>query len=127
MKLKDYFEGTKGISVLSTSDNKGEVDSAIYSRPHVLDNGNIAFIMADKLSHSNLQKNPKACFLFKEDGPGYKGKRLYLLKISETQNKEEVDRLRRAHRCKNDDDEGKVRFLVTFSITKELPLVGSNI
>jgi hypothetical protein len=36
MKLKEYFENTRGTGVLSTADNEGKVDAAIYSRPHVL-------------------------------------------------------------------------------------------
>jgi hypothetical protein len=42
MELKDYFENTKGLGVLSTADNHGKVNSAIYSRPHVMEDGSLA-------------------------------------------------------------------------------------
>jgi hypothetical protein len=39
--------------------------------------------MRDRLSHSNLLSNPHAAYLFIEDGPGYKGKRLYMSMVRE--------------------------------------------
>ena len=67
----EYFKNTKGIGVLSTADDSGKVNSAIYSRPHILDDGGIAFIMRDRLTHHNLTENPRAAYLFVEEGPGY--------------------------------------------------------
>jgi hypothetical protein len=58
MTLDDYFETTTGTGILSTADKAGRVDAAIYSRPHFLDGGRLAFIMRDRLSHSNLLSNP---------------------------------------------------------------------
>ena len=74
MDLREYFENTKGFGVLATSDSEGRVDAAVYARPHFMDNGTIALIMRDRLTHHNLQSNSHAAFLFREDGPGYKGK-----------------------------------------------------
>jgi len=123
MSLKDYFNATKGIGVLSTADSEGRVDSAIYARPHFMEDGTMAMIMRDRLSHHNLQSNPRASYLFKEEGPGYRGKRLFMTKVSEEQNTELLESLRRrksAHR----EEEG--RFLVFFKVDKELPLVGDG-
>lgn len=75
MTLKEYFETNKGLGILSTADSEGKVDAAVYSRPHFIENGTMALVMRDRLSHTNLQSNPHAMYLFKEDGPGYKGKR----------------------------------------------------
>ena len=46
MTLKEYFEDRSGTGVLATADGEGKVDAAIYSTPHVLDNGTVAFIQA---------------------------------------------------------------------------------
>ena len=62
MDLRDYFESTKGVGVLSTANAEGKVDAAIYARPHVMDDGSIALIMHDKLSHHNLKSNPHVSF-----------------------------------------------------------------
>ena len=123
MTIKDYFSSTKGHGVFSTADSNGKVDSAIYARPHVMDDGALAFIMRDRLTHLNLTSNPHAVYLFIEDGKGYKGKRLYLTKVKEEENSPLIGELKRRD---SDDLPGENRYLVFFNIDKELPLVGSG-
>jgi hypothetical protein len=127
MDLKEYFETAKGTGVLATADANGKVDVAIYARPHVLEDGGIAFIMADHLSHENLQSNPHAAYLFVEAGKGYEGKRLYLTKVNEETDAERIAALRRRttpERC--DPSEGEQRFLVHFRLDRVRPLVGDE-
>ena len=123
MKLDEYFDLKKGVGVLSTADGEGKVDAAIYARPHFMDDGTLAFIMRDRLSHHNLQSNPHATYLFKEESSGYKGKRLFLTRVREEQNTELLDSLRRR---KSDYGNGEDRFLVFFKLDKTLPLVGDG-
>jgi hypothetical protein len=123
MELKDYFENTKGVGVMATADADGKVDAAIYARPHFMDDGTLAVIMRDRLTHHNLQSNPHAAFLFIEEGPGYKGKRLFLTKVREEQDSELLHSLRRRQYSK---DEEEAKFLVFFQLDKELPLVGAG-
>jgi hypothetical protein len=120
--LKFYFENTKGTGVLATADNSGKVDAAIYSRPHFLEENQLAFIMRDRLTHHNLTTNPHATFLFIENGPGYKGKRLFLKKVKEEENPELVGKIKRRRYT---DDNQEPRFLVYFTLEKELPLIGA--
>jgi hypothetical protein len=126
MNLSEYFENTKGVGVLATADSDGKVDAAIYARPHFMEDGSIAFIMRDRLSHANLQSNPHAAFLFMEDGSGYKGKRLFLIKTREEENSELIKELSR--RSYNSDKGGleESKFVVFFKLEKELPLIGSG-
>ena len=121
--LKEYFESTKGYGVLATADSNGKVDAAIYSRPHFLEEGTLAFIMRDRLTHHNLQSNPHATFLFMEDGPGYNGKRLFLKKVREESNPELIRKIKRR---KYTDDNEEPKFLVYFTLDKELPLIGGQ-
>src|SRR5210317_1171096 len=123
MEFKEYFENTEGNGILSTADGNGRVDAAIYSRPHIMDDGTIALIMRDRLTHLNLQSNPQACYLFIEKGPGYKGKRLFLTKVREEQDSELLQSLQRRQYINKTDE---ARFLVFFKIDKELPLVGAG-
>lgn len=123
MDLEAYFEKTPGLGILSTADDKGRVDAAIYSRPHVMDDGRVAFIMRDRLTHHNLQSNPSAAYLFKEEGPGYKGKRLFLEKISEEKESELLYELRRRS-YPADKDRRDSKYLVFFKVNKTLPLIG---
>jgi len=124
-ELKLYFENTNGFGVLSTSNLSGEVNAAIYSRPHVMSDGSLAIIMNDRLSHKNVLENSKAHFLFIETGLGYKGKRISLTMLREEENTDLlVDLCRRCHPKELETKEPK-RFLVFFKITKELPLIGN--
>jgi hypothetical protein len=126
MSLSEYFENTKGRCILATADSKGVVDAAIYSRPHVIDEDNIAFIMLDRLSHANLQSNPHAAFLFMEAGEKYVGKRLFLTKTREEDDQEVVEKFRRKKSYDLPDDDKKKRFLVYFHVDKVLPLIGDH-
>lgn len=126
MGLGEYFENVKGIGVLSTADSSGKVDAALYARPHILEDGTIAFIMADRLTHHNLQSNPHAAYLFVETQGVYEGKRLFLKKISEEKNSERIKTMRRSCLCNEEkESDGKDRYLVIFRLEKELPLVGA--
>jgi len=113
-----------GLGVLATADAEGNVSIALYSRPHVIDMDTIAFIMADRQSHRNLQSNPKAAYLFREDVPGYLGKRLYIEKIREEKNSPLIDELRRKKRADSPDESGHDSFLVCFRILAMRPLTG---
>ncbi len=123
--LRDYFENNKGIGVLSTADKAGKVDSALYSRPHVMDDGTLAFIMRDRLSHKNVTENPRAAYLFVENDKGYKGKRFFLAMVREEQDTELLYELRR-RTYPPEKDPSDPKFLVFFKIDEELPLVGSG-
>ena len=126
MDLREYFDRTKGTGVLATADSSGQVDAALYARPHILEDGTIAFIMADRLTHHNLQSNPSAAFLFIETQGIHQGKRLFLKKVSEEKNSERMKTMRRSCLCNEEkESDGKDRFLVIFKLEKELPLVGS--
>ncbi|MBT8365484.1 MAG: pyridoxamine 5'-phosphate oxidase family protein, partial [Deltaproteobacteria bacterium] len=94
MSLEEYFNNTKGMGILSTADSDGKVDSAVYARPHFMEDGTLALIMRDRLSHHNLQSNPHATYLYKEEGSGYRGKRLFMTKVREEQNTELLETLR---------------------------------
>jgi len=123
MELTEYFKNTEGLGVLATADGDGKVNSAVYARPHVMEDGSLAFIMRDRLTHKNIQSNPHATYLFKEDGSGYKGKRIYLTKIREEENSPLIDSLSR--RTYRSDEGGKEsKFLVYFKLERERPLIG---
>lgn len=126
MRLKDYFAATSGLGVLSTADGNGKVDAAIYARPHVFDDGTIAFVMRDRLTHHNLQENPYAAYLYVEKERGYKGVRLFLKKLKETTDDELIETMSRRCLSPEEDKARGPKFLVYFQIEKILDLVGSG-
>lgn len=124
---REYFENTKGTGILATADSEGRVNAALYGRPHVMEDGSFAFIMADRLTHANLQSNPRAAYLFIEAGEPYRGKRFHMTKVREETDTETIDALRRSsHGRESEKDERNSKFLVYFMIDGEMPLVGSG-
>jgi hypothetical protein len=126
MDLKKYFETTKGTGVIATADSEGKVNTAIYSRPHVFDDGTVAFLMRQKLTHHNLQSNPYASFLFHESGPGYSGLRLHLKKIKEETDSPLIAKMTRGNLTPEEDKAKGPKYLVHFKVEKILPLIGSG-
>jgi len=125
MDLKTYFEQTKGFGVLATADAEGHVDAAVYARPHVTEDGTLAFIMKDRLTHHHLQSNPRAAYLFREEGAGYHGKRFFLRKTGESEDAALIDSLRRKSYPSRSEEAGAKEFVVFFAVEKELPLIGA--
>lgn len=126
MKLSEYFGSAKGTGVLATANAAGEVDAALYARPHFSGEQTVAFIMADRLSHRNLQSNPHAAYLFVERGEGYKGKRLYLTKVAEETDSLKIQALRRRPLPAEYGIESEPGFLVHFRVDGVRPLVGDS-
>ena len=127
MKLSEYFDQAKGRGVMSTADSSGNLTAAVYARPHFIDEEHVAFIMADRLTHKNIESNPHAVYLFMEGGEKYVGKRLYLTKTKEEKDSALIEKIRRRETCPVDEGykEG-TRFLITFKIDKVLPLIGDK-
>lgn len=126
MKLNEYFAQANGVGVLSTADRDGKVDAAIYAKPHVMDDGTLAFIMRDRLTHHNVQENPYAAYLFIEQGNGYKGVRLFLRKAREDTDPELIRKMTRRWLSPEEDAAKGPKFLVYFQVEKVLDLTGSG-
>lgn len=122
MDLKQYFETVSGRGVLATADSSGKVDLAVFSRPHLMQDNTLAFIMPEKLTYHNLESNPHAAYMFMEEGQGWKGIRLFLSKLRDEKDTELLRTLKR--RKYEGDEEG--RHLVFFKVDKILPLIGSG-
>ena len=126
MKLKEYLESSEGKSILSTANGDGMVTSAIYSRPHVFDDGTIAFVMRKRLTYENLKTNPYASYVFIEEGHGYQGIRLFLKKIKEDTDNALIDKMKRRYLTPEEDEAKGPKFLMHFRVEKILPLIGDG-
>lgn len=127
MNLREYFDEKTGHGIIATADAKGRVGIAVYAKPYVVEDGLIAFIMADHQSYANVRSNPSAAYLFLETGGQYDGKRLYLTKIreaagSDIDDPELATRFEKATREYRDERLS----LVYFKVDKVLPLVGDK-
>jgi putative heme iron utilization protein len=126
MSLSDYFDSVQGLGILATADSDGMVDLAVYAKPHVIDEKTVVFIMRERLTRQNLKSNPRAAYMFVEQGEGYAGKRLYLTKIREETNTSVVEKFRQKQPeiCASNDDSNK--YLVHFRIDEIRPLIGET-
>lgn len=126
MNLQEYFETATGVGVLATADSNGKVDAALYARPHVIDDETVTFIMTDRRTHKNLESNPHAVYLFKEQ-ESYKGTRLYLTKTREEKDPEVIQTYRRRkHGPSSNEYENESKYLVYFHIDETRPLTGNK-
>ncbi|MGA2066720.1 MAG: hypothetical protein ABSG86_17215 [Thermoguttaceae bacterium] len=126
MNLSEYFEQAKGIGVLATTDLAGQVNQAIYAKPLFLekdDDATCSFIMANRLTHDNVGRNPSASYLFIEQGEGYAGKRLSLVVLGEETAPEKIKALRRCTAIDISEEDSK--YLVHFHIEGVRPLLGN--
>ncbi len=123
MKLSEYFEKKQGSGVIAAGDSGGKVAIAVYAKPHFINEKTVAFIMADRLIHKNLESNSHCAYLFMESNKEYKGKRLFLTKMKEEEDSKLIDGMLRKGVCPVDEGyiKGK-RYLVYFKIDKVLPL-----
>jgi hypothetical protein len=124
MDWKAYFEKTGGKGYLATASRSGEVDIAVYSRPHVMEDGTLAFGMTDRLTHANLQENPHAAYAF--NAKGFEGARLYLERVREETEGPLLEEIRRRADevvCPGTGDQ--IKYVAYFRLKKDLPLVGT--
>ena len=123
MEWKEYFEKNSGMGFLATANSKGEVDVAVYSRPKVMEDGTLAYGMADRLTHANLAENPHAVYAFNEGG--FQGTRLFIEKVREETEGPLLESIRKeADQVVGPGVGDLVKFVVYFRVKKHLPLVG---
>ena len=80
-KLMDYFNRTDRIGTLSTANKDGEVDTAVFGSPRMIDSKTVVMGLGQNRTLENLQQNPYAVFMILEPGKTiaeWKGIRVYL-------------------------------------------------
>jgi hypothetical protein len=80
-QVMKMFNKKTRIGVLATADKNGEVNTAVFGSPRMIDEDTVIMAIGDNRSFQNLQENPKASFIVIEPGESpteWKGARLYL-------------------------------------------------
>jgi len=126
MDLANYFETTEGTGILATCGTSHGINQAIYSKPFVIDDNTIAFVMCRRATHQNLQNNLSASYLFLENSDGYKGIRLSLTVHHEEKNRSLIETLRKKQPCVYSKDDDSEKFLVFFEVNQARPLIGEH-
>lgn len=77
MDLIELFQNP-GLGIMATASKDGIVNTAVYARPHVIDQQTLVWGMTEGCTYRNIIENPHASFLFKTNAPGFSGVRLSL-------------------------------------------------
>jgi hypothetical protein len=80
-ELMEYFNKQPRMATLSTADSNGNVDSAYFGSPRMIDEKTIVMGSGTNRTLANLRENPKAVFLIMEPGntiSEWKGVRIYV-------------------------------------------------
>ncbi|MDY7035316.1 MAG: pyridoxamine 5'-phosphate oxidase family protein [Thermodesulfobacteriota bacterium] len=80
-EVMDMFNKMGRIGALSTANNKGEVNVAVFGSPRMIDEDTVVMGIGKNRSFQNLKENPKAIFIVLEPGKKmmeWKGARVYL-------------------------------------------------
>ncbi len=80
-KVMAMFNKKTRVGALATANKNGDVNTAVFGSPRMIDENTIIMAIGDNRSYQYLQENPKATFIVIEPGASPKewaGARLYL-------------------------------------------------
>lgn len=122
MKLAEHFEDG-GMGVMATAGGNGEVNTAVYAVPHVIDDETVAWGMTEGRTHRYATENPRASYLYFSPGGKGKGVRLTLeVKNIETAGKL-LEKIRaRASGIVNPQAGAAVKYVAYFRVVETRPL-----
>ena len=123
MNLNELFQ-QNGLAVIATADAQGNVNTAVYARPHVIDETTLVWGMTERRTYRNILQNPHASFLFKTSTPGFNGVRLALRLIKTEEEGELLEQIRRNADAAVGPGTGEaIRHAAWFTVTEVRPLV----
>ncbi|GAB7027126.1 pyridoxamine 5'-phosphate oxidase family protein [Geotalea toluenoxydans] len=123
MKLAELFpEGGRG--VIATADASGQVNTAVYAIPHVIDEETVAWGMTPGRTYDNLLANPNASYLYLAPSRGGTGWRLTLQLKDFQDSGQMLDEIREhTSRIVSTQAGEAVRYVARFKVTEIRPLV----
>jgi hypothetical protein len=125
-KLMEYFNKQPRIGTLSTASKDGQVDSACFGSPRMIDEKTVVMSVRKARTFANLQENPNAVFMIMEPGktsPEWKGVRVYL-KMTDCQTSgEKLEAARKVIAQRLGEETAKaIHAMITFEIQEIRPL-----
>ncbi|GAB6906249.1 Pyridoxamine 5''-phosphate oxidase [Desulfosarcina cetonica] len=125
--VMEMFNKKTRIGALATSNKNGDVNSAVFGSPRMIDEDTIIMAIGDNRSFQYLQENPKASFIVLEPGGSpaeWKGARLYLEVETFERYGEVLDSFREAIRkMAGDKSANAIVAAIRFKITDVRPLI----
>ena len=124
--LMEYFNKQPRLGVLSTSNKAGEVDSAYFGSPSMINESTLVVALGKNKTFANLQENPHACYMIMEPGKSifeWKGLRIYLKMTKCETSGDNVEMMKKIISEKAGEAAGKMIYAaVTFSVSGVRPL-----
>lgn len=84
-ELMQAFNNPTRMGTLATSDGAGKVNNAVFSALYMADEETVLMAIGNNRSFANLQKNPRATFLFFQPAASpydWQGARVYLKAVA---------------------------------------------
>ena len=126
-KLMEYFNKQPRLGVISTSNNDGGVDCAVYGSPQMIDKKTVIVALARGRTFANLQENPHAVFMIMEPGAvvlDWKGIRVYLKMLNFVTSGPKLEAYKsQMARIVGEQAAGMIAVLATFEVTEVRPLI----
>jgi len=127
VNLIEYFNKAPRLGVLSTSSKDGQVDSAVFGSPQMIDENTVLAATANNRTFANLLENPHAMYTIMEPGDSitdWKGIRVYM-KLKEYATSGELLEMIRTQAASFVGEEGAklIYASLTFEVYEIRPLV----
>jgi hypothetical protein len=124
--LMKYFNKQPRLGTLSTADKNGNVNSAYFGSPRMVDEHTIFMGLGQNRTFANLQENAKAVFMVMEPGKtimDWKGVKIYVTMIDCQTSGQKLDQLKAAAAKHAGENAAKMSHAaVTFKIQEVRPL-----
>jgi hypothetical protein len=129
-QVMEMFNRKTRIGTLATANNNGDVNTAVFGSPRMIDEDTVIMAIGDNRSYQYLQENPKASFIVIEPGDSpmqWKGVRLYLEVDSFERFGELLDSFREnIRKVAGDQSADAIVAALRFKITDIRPLVAAS-
>jgi hypothetical protein len=120
-EVMDFINKTPRIGVLSTSNRSGEVNSAVFGSPRMVDKDTVLMGIGENRTFKNLLENPNGVFLVIEPGETvmtWKGVRIYLTVDAIEKEGKFFDQIREEiAKGAGKDAAGMIRAAIRFKVT----------
>lgn len=127
--MKMFNKETR-IGALATSNKNGDVNTAVFGSPRMIDENTVIMAIGENRSLQYLQENPKASFIVVEPGDGpaeWKGARIYLELESFERYGELLDSFReKIRKVAGDKSANAIVGALRFKVTDVRPLIAPS-
>jgi len=124
--LMEFFNKQPRLGVLSTSNKAGEVDTAYFGSPYMIDESTVVVALGQNRTLTNLKENPHACYMIMEPGKTifeWKGLRIYLTMTEVETKGDKIEMMKKMISEKAGEGAAKMIYAaVSFSVNAVRPL-----